>query len=193
MARFKTRRQNRFTFLRDNQFLPLEARLLSKLPKVTPALKLMVLDRLERRVRFEKIAARKIETGKWKRGEIPKKWIKNISRMYGRMGLRVKEGPRGKQQKLAKRTPNPWALYRKFVRQAPGKRHVSPWELRQVHKGKTTLARGLVFVQKTEKAGSISKRQLRQFITEKRVSVADARGQRKAQLKIELTRLEKLL
>ncbi len=188
-----TRRQTRFTFLRDNQFLPLEARELSKLPKATPALKLMVLDRLERRARFEKIAARKLEQGKWKRSEIPKKWVNNISRMYSRMGLRVKEGPRGKQQKLAKRTPNPWALYRKFVRQAPGKKHVSPWELRQVHKGKTPLARGLVFVQKAEKAGSISKRQLRQFIAEKKETIRGSRGQRRAQLTIELGRLEKLL
>ncbi len=188
-----TRRQTRFTFLRDNQFLPLEARELSRLPKATPALKLMVMDRLERRVRFEKIAARKIETGQWKRADIPKKWIKNISRMYGRMGLRVKEGPRGKQQRLAKRSPNPWALYRKFVKIAPDKKHVSPWELRMVHKGKTPLARGLVHIQKAEKAGSVSKGQVQRWIAEKKVSISGSRGKRRAQLTVELGRLERLL
>ncbi|MGR3295985.1 MAG: hypothetical protein ACUZ8A_07150 [Candidatus Bathyanammoxibius sp.] len=188
-----TRRQNRFTFLRDNQFLPLEARELSKLPKSTPALKLMVLDRLERRVRFEKIAARKLEQGKWKRSEIPKKWLKNISRMYSRMGLRVKEGPRGKQQRLAKRSPNPWALYRKFVKIAPGKKFKSPWEIKQILGGKAPLQKGLVHIQQAEKAGTVSPALIRQWIEKKDAAIARARGKNRAQLVIERGRLEKLL
>jgi len=84
MAR-ASRKQARYQFLRLHWFLPLEARELSALPKATPALKQLVADRDARRERFERIAAHKIATGRWRRQDVPDKWVANITRMYGRI------------------------------------------------------------------------------------------------------------
>lgn len=151
MAKSRTRRGARYDSLRLHHFLPLEARELSRLPKNTPALKLVVQERDERRVRFERIAANKIATGSWKRTDVPNKWLRNLARMYSRRRLRVQFGPTGKQQVMPKYSPNPWALYRDAEKRVGGpdsKGYVSPWELKQIKQGKTPLDKGQIFIQK---------------------------------------------
>ncbi len=191
-----SRRQDRYGFLRAHFFLPLEARELSKLPKSTPAFRLMVQDRDARRARFERMAANKIAKGRWRRGDVDRKWLKNIARLYSRRGWRVKFGARGAQQKMPRFSPNPFSMYRAYERRAPGKDHVSPWEVKQLKQGKTLLQKGLIFVQQTEKKvreGGISKPMLRQWIDQKKEAVKGARGKRRVQLQIEQRRLEGLL
>lgn len=149
-------RQRRLVELRNSHFTPLESRQLSILPKSTPALKLLKEDRQARWARFEKIAAYKIASGKWRRGQIGAKWLKNISRMYTKHGWRVKEGPRGKQQPMAKGSPNAFAMYRDYERRVGGpgtNRHVSPGELGKTKSGKALLNRGLLYVQKARSEG----------------------------------------
>lgn len=192
-----TRRQQRADILRLAHFTPLEVRELSKLPRNTPALKQMVQDRVERRARFEKLAATKIASGRWKRGDVQKKWLLNLSRMYTKRGWRVKEGATGKQQPMPKGSPNPWAVYRNYDKQAPDKAYLSPWEIRQVAHGKTRLEKGLVFVQTIEKqaqAGKgLNKSVIRNWVEQKNEAIKKAKGGKKAQLMIERNRLERLL
>jgi len=190
MARSK--KQSRYDFLVSHHFTPLEARELSTLPKMTPALKEAVRQRDIRRARFEKIAARKIARGVWSRGIVQKKWMENLKRLYTRRNWRIQEGARGAQQSMPKGSPNPWALYRAMERIAPPKRDVSPWQLRRVF-GKTHLERGLIFVQQAERRGGVSASQVRLWISEKDNAIARARGQHRYQLVVERDRLERLL
>lgn len=187
------RQKVRYNSLRTAHFTPLEARELSILPKETPALKLVVETRLQRRGRFEKAAARRISTGVWQREDVPGKWLANLARMYTRSRWRVQEGPRGKQAAMPKGGPNPWAMYRSAEKIAPTKGYVSPWQIRQIRKGKTKLEKGLIFIQKAERAGGASFGQLRLWITQKDRAISKAKGQRKEQLLIERGRLERLL
>jgi len=87
-------------------------------------------------------------------------------------------------------------MYRDYVRRAPGKNYVSPWEVKQLKQGKTLLQKGLIFVQQTEKKareGGIGKPMIRQWIEQKRQAIKKARGKRRVQLQIECSRLESLL
>lgn len=186
------KRQRRRAYLESRYFTPLEARELSTLPYRTPALQKMVSDRLQRRARFEKLAAYKVSSHQWKREDLPQKWIANLTRMYNRRGWRVLEGPRGDQHPMPKGSLNPWAMYRDTERVAPPKRHISPWQLRKP-KGKTRLERGLVFIQQAERRGGIAIEQLKQWIKEKNAYIRAARGDRKRQLIIERNRLESRL
>lgn len=195
-----TRKQNRYQWLTVHHFTPLEARMLSVLPKATPALKLLVAERDARRERFEKLAAHKIATGRWRRQDVPNKWVANLTRMYSKRGWRVKEGPRGDQPAMPRHSPNPWAMYRSYEKQVGGpksKDYVSPWELKQIKHGTTKLQKGLVFVQKLEKeskrAGGVSKNMIRSWISDKDEAIRNARGRNRAQLIIERNRLERLL
>ncbi len=146
-----TRRSVRYQYLRANRLTPIEAREFSVLPKSTPALKGLVVDRNARWERFVKIANSKLRKGKWRQRDLPSKWLANLSRMYHKRGWRVKEGPRGRQKPMAKGSVNPWAMYRSYERQFPGKGYRSPWEIKQVRGGKTPFDRGQVFIQKAEK------------------------------------------
>jgi hypothetical protein len=193
-----SRYRDRYNELRSNWFLPLEARELARLPKSTPALKEMIADRLERRARFEHVAATKIASGKWRRTAVHKKWLSNLSRMYSKRSWRVKEGPKGGQQVMAKRAPNPWAMYRSYVKQSGDKGYVSPWELKQIKGGKTALQQGLIFVQGAERKlqahdGTVNKGMIRSWMDQKDESIKHARGKHREQLLIERRRLEKLL
>lgn len=187
--------------LRSRHFAPKEARELSVLPKSTPALRAMIVDRISRRERFEKLAASKIASGKWKRSQVSGKWVKNLSRLYSKYRLRVKFGPKGKQDNLGGvGAINPWALYRHYVRSTGGQGgqgHVSPWELRQVKRGKTRLEKGLVFVQRAERQAwsgkGVSQATVRDWIAQKDEAIRQATGRRKAQLMIERNRLERML
>ena len=185
-------KRNRESYLLRHFFTPLEAREFSTLKKMTPALKEAVHQRALRRARFEKIAARKISRGVWRRKDVPKKWVENLNRLYTGRGWRVKEGAKGRQQAMPKDFPNPWAYYRAVEKIAPPKKDVSPWQLRRVF-GKTKLERGLIFVQQAEKKGGASASQVRLWIAEKGNAIKRARGQRRAQLIVEKNRLEKLL
>ena len=185
-------KRNRESYLLRHFFTPLEAREFSALKKMTPALKEAVHQRALRRARFEKIAARKISRGVWRRKDVPKKWVENLNRLYTGRGWRVKEGARGAQQPMPKNFPNPWAYYRAVEKIAPPKKDVSPWQLRRTF-GQTRLERGLVFVQKAERQGGASVSQVRLWIAEKENAIKRARGQRRAQLIVEKNRLEKLL
>jgi len=129
LAKYRQLRGTRYNQLRIEHFTPLESREFSKLPKNTPALKLMREARATRRDRFEKIAATKIANGKWRRADVSKKWIANLTRFYSKMKWRVKDGPVGAQQKMPKRGINPWAMYRAALREAPDKPdYSSPWK-----------------------------------------------------------------
>ena len=183
------RRQRRYEYLVSRHFTPLEARELSALPYKTPAMQQMVSERLRRRARFEKTAARKVSRREWSRTSISQKWAENLSRVYSYRGWRVQEGPRGDQHPMPVGSPNPWAMYRAVERVAPPKRHISPWQLRRPT-GRTRLERGLVFVQRAERAGGVGADQLRQWILEKGAAIRVARGSRRKQLIIERNRLE---
>ena len=200
MALFKQIRQNRYMSLISAWFTPREARMLSVLPKKTPALKRMVEDRLSRRNRFEKIAAYKISYDQWRRQDVPDKWIKNLSRLYTKRGWRVKTGGVGKQPKMAKHSPNPWAAYRSYERLVGGtgtKNYVSPWELRNIKTGKTPLDKGLVFIQKQSlKGGTVSgvpKPMIEEWIRKKDVAIKKARGEHRKSLIEQRDRLRKSL
>lgn len=182
-------------------FTPLEARELSVLPKSTPALNKMRRDRLERRARFEKEAAWRIASGKWKREDIPRKWLANLTRWYTKERLRVQFGPEGKQPKMVRGMPNPWAAYRQAEKDVGGpgtKGYVSPWEVKQLREGRTFLEKGLIFVQRAErkkvsKNSGVSQVQVREWIAQKDEAISKARGKRKEQLIIERNRLERML
>ena len=194
-----TRRKTLYTTIRLEHFTPLEARELSKLPKNTPALKLVRRERIERRARFEKIAAHKIETGAWKRGQVAKKWQNNLSRMYKKRGWRVKEGAQGKQQPMPKGSPNPWALYRDAERRRGGpggKKYTSPWEIRQIAQGHGSLDKGLIFIQRTERqarAGTANPAMIREWIAQKDAAISRASTADKVRLITERNRLERLI
>ncbi len=196
MASYKTRRQARYNILLGEHFTPLESRELSKLPKNTPALKMLRADRIARWERFGKIAAHKISYGRWQADDVPGKWLNNLSRLYSKRRWRVQYGPEGDQQPMPKRSPNPWSMYRDYERVAPDKGYVSPWQLRQIKGGKTLLQKGLIFVQQTEKKlheGTISKPVLRSWLDQKGQAIKRARGKNRAVLQIEYNRLERLL
>jgi len=173
--------------------------MLSVLPRSTPALQLLVGERDERRARFEKIAARKIATGSWKRTQVQAKWVANLARAYRRLGYRVQKGPTGKQQPMKKGSPNPWAAYRDAEQRVGGpgtKGYVSPWEVKQVKHGKTRLEKGLVFVQRQERTrgrGGASAAQVREWIAQKEEAIRSSTGRRRTQLVIERNRLERML
>jgi len=193
MARRHSKAQERrYEYLTTRGFTPLEARELSVLEKQTPALKLVIAEREQRRARFEKIASRKIALRVWRRRDIPAKWANNLSRLYTQRGWRVREGPVGNQPIMAKFSPNPWAMYRSAEKVAPPKMGVSPWQLRKVF-GKTKLERGLIFIQQAERRGGASLDQVRRWIGEKNAAIKRARGQHRSQLIVERDRLERLL
>lgn len=193
----------RYNELRLEHFTPREARELSTLSKNTPALKLVREARQTRWARFERIAAAKISQGKWRRGQVGAKWIKNLSRMYTKNNWRVQEGPTGDQPRMAKHSPNPWAMYRSAEKAAGGpgsKGYISPWEVVAIRpRGESRLERGLIFVQQMERrarreeGSGLSMTQLRSWIEQKEAAISEAKGRRKEQLIIEKNRLERLL
>ena len=196
MARFKSRRQSRYNALLSENFTPLESRELSKLPRNTPALKLLRSDREARWERFERITARKLNRGQWREQDVPNKWLKNLSRLYSKRRWRVQFGPEGAQQPMPKGSPNPWSMYRDYERIAPDKGYVSPWQVKQLKQGKTPFSKGLIFVQQIEKKaqqGTISKPMLRSWLEDKAQAIKKARGKHRTQLRIEYNRLERLL
>jgi hypothetical protein len=186
-------RQRRYQYLLSRWFTPLEARELSAIPQQTPAIRLLISARAERRAAFEKRASGYLASGQWKPEDVPKKWMSNIRKLYTTAKWRVQEGPRGRQQPMPKGSPNPWAMYRAAEKVAPGKRYISPWQLRQIRSGSTRLEQGLIFVQRAERQGGASLLQISEWIREKNVAIAGSKGQRKAQLIIERDRLAKLL
>ncbi len=196
MAKYKVRRQERYEELRDSYLTRLEARELSKLARKTPALRLLVQDRIARYERFYNLAANKVYRGRWRPSDVPGKWLANLARLYSKKRWRVQFGATGEQQPMPKSNPNPWAMYRDYERITPDKGYVSPWELKQISKGKTPLQKGLIFVQKTEKQmreGGISKSTIALWLEQKKEAIKSARGKRRTQLVIESRRLEKLL
>jgi len=127
MAYLKTRRWRRYQLLKADGFLPFECRVLSKLPKATPALKAMRQDRRATRGRFDRKAVR-LGYSDWKyEGE----YRKLLKRKYKRNGWNVKRGPKGRQKGPAKGRPSAWKMYRDFEKRYPGKDYESPWEKRK--------------------------------------------------------------
>lgn len=179
-------KRNRYTVLKLSHFTPLEARLLSKLPKNTPALKLLIEERQARWAGFEKIAACKIASGKWRRGQIGAKWLRNLSRTYSKHRWRVQEDPKGRQQPMAKGSPNPWAMYRDYERRVGGpgtKRHISPWELRKIGSSKPLLNKGLLYIQKAHREGRTpAASQIKYWRDQLNQNVKAATGARREQL-----------
>jgi len=194
---FRKQRQARYSTLRAEHFTPREARELSKLSKNTPALQALRADRIARFERFSKIAAGKLERGKWRKRDLPGKWVKNLSRLYTKRGWRVKEGPRGKQQPMPLRGPNPWAMFRDYqVGAGVSKDYIRGYpdaEGRRQARGKVSLLKGLVSIQQAEKKGGASPGMIRQWIAEKNEAIKSARGKRRVELMIERNRLERLL
>lgn len=190
-----TRYSNRRDFLRGAGLLPLEARLLARIPSITPALRAVVKARSERYDRFTKIAARKVESGQWKVSMLQSKWVANITRMYQRNHWRV-QGKYlwgTKQPKMKKGSPNPYAMYRAYENVVPDKGYRSPWEVRQLRSGKGKLAKGLIFIQRKEREGKVSSSLLRGWIANKKQAIEQARPSRRPQLRLELRRLEAML
>lgn len=198
------KRRERHTTLRLERFTPREAKMLSEIPANTPALKLCREARIVRWNKFEKLAATKIANGKWRRGEIKQKWINNLSRLYTRMGWRVKGEYQKGQQIMPRGSPNPFAMYRYFEKltgghDAQGQEYIAQWQARQVKHGKNRLEKGLIFVQREEKKAKAapskkaSDAQIRSWIEQKNTAIASATGKRKQQLVIERNRLERML
>ena len=190
--RFGKQRQRRYDLLRAEHFTPLEARELSKLPRNTPALRALRADRRDRRARFEKIAERKLQRGEWSRQDIPRKWLRNLERMYSRNHWRVQYGPTGKQQPMPRHSPNPWAMYRVYDHFLPGKGYKSPWEKRQVRRGRTRLERGQVFISRARR-GNGRRTQVESWLAQLERSIATARGRRRDRLLQQKARLERML
>lgn len=147
----RTKRQQRYDWLRSHHLTPAEARELCVLPKATPALREIISERDARWEKFKRLATTKVSRGKWRERDLPAKWTANLLRLYRKNHWRVQQGPTGKQKKMAKGAPNPWSMYRSYEKVAPGKNYVSPWEVKQVRGGKTPFDRGQIFVQKAEK------------------------------------------
>jgi len=197
MPRYKPRRQSHANYLEEHHFTPLEIGELSQLTKSTPALRRMVRDRDARFDRFLKIAAGKVERGKWRVKDLDKKWAKNLSRLYSRKHWRVKEGPRGRQQAMKRGTPNVWAMFRDYqVGAGVSKDYIRGYpdvEGRRRAWGKVSLLKGLVSIQQAEKKGRTSPGMIRQWIAEKNEAIKSARGKHRVTLMIERNRLERLL
>ena len=193
MAKRMNRSQaNRYRYLRAHHFTEYESRELSVLCMGDPVLRVMVANRDRRWEWFMQMARRKVGSGRWRQGDLPDKWYANLSRLYTGRGWRVKHGPVGDQPRRARGLVNVWAAYRSYERIAPPKKDVSPWQLRRIF-GKTHLERGLIFIQKAERQGGASASQVRLWIAEKNNAIRNARGQRRTQLIVEKSRLEKLL
>lgn len=197
MPQFRTQRRARYEALLSHHFLKLEARGLSKLPKATPALRAMIADRDVRWERFGHILRWKVAKGQWRARDWDVKWNKNLSRLYYIRGWRVKEGPKGKQQPMPRGAPNPWAMYRGYVRDTGG--DDQNWYPEQkMNKGggrPPSLVRGLVETIKTEKRvkeGSVSKATLGRWLEQKKQAIQGARGKQRTQLQIEYSRLQRL-
>lgn len=195
MARYKAQRTNRYNTLLSEHFTPLESRELSKLPKNTPALKQLREDRVARWEKFERFAVGKVDRGHWRPQDVKNKWITNLARLYYKRDWRVKHGAVGKQPKMLKGTPNPWAMYRDYTRQTGGdnaKNYRSPWEVKQILSGKTPLDKGLIFIQKAT-VSPVSKSVLNDWIKKLGDSISEARGNRRVQLVLQRDRLRKLV
>ena len=184
MARYRERRQNRYDHLRGI-FQTFEAEQLSKLPNLTPALRACVRSREAYRARFEKIASRKLASGDWQWGEVKDKWITSLKRLYKRKGWLVKFGAVGNQPRMRRGSPNAWAMYREFEDKTGGHRRqgglVSPWELKQVKKGKTPLDRGQIFIQKSQR-GKVNKGAIMNWLSHLDANIRQAKGARRTQL-----------
>jgi len=196
LAKYKARRQARYEFLLARRFTPLEARELSRLPGDAPALRLVVRERESRWNRWQGMARWRVGKGQWREEDVPERWLGYLARLYTKRGWRVQHGAKGKQQKMPKYSPNPWAMYRGYERQAPRKDYVSPWEVRIISRGTPSLVRGLVQAQRAEKglaAGAVSRDMIRSWIAQKDKAISGARGTRRTQLIIERNRLERLI
>ena len=193
----RPRKRDKYIQLRNEKFTPFEARQLSKLTLNIPALKLAREERQARWGRFEKIAAKKIDSGRWSRGQLATKWLKNLSRMYTKHGWRVKEGPKGKQTQMPKGSPNVWALYRDAERRIGGpgsKGQESPWEVKRVNQTRMVLDRGLIQMQKAKREGkSPTRDEILQWIKELNEKIRTANGDRKRQLILQRSNLERRL
>lgn len=173
--RFKVRRQRRYNELIGHHFLPFEARVLSRLAKHTPALRIMIRQRDEKWARFIRKEERR-DTPKYK---VNIEWRRALRVMYCRNRWMVQEGPKGRQRGPTKGQPNAWAMYRSFIRTAADKGYKSPWEKRQL-KQRRSLDLGQVVVKRAERAETVG--QLRRFLEQLAVSIAEATGVRRQQL-----------
>ncbi len=191
MANYKPRRQAAYDYLINHHMTPLESRVLSVLPRLTPAVRLMTADRDSRWDRFQKIAASKIARGRWQPQDLIRKWASNLYRSYRKSNVLVQHGPVGKQQRMPKGMPNPWALYRRYVDIAPDKGYESPWE-KQKSGTHPPLDRTQWFVRR---AGSspTSNAQLRIWIEQLNQSIKKSGGKRRAAFIINRDRLQDLL
>lgn len=190
MPRYKERRQGRFNHLLGAGFLRFEATELSQIPGIDTALRQMVKDRVARWQRFVQIAHHKVDNGVWDKSEVTDKWKMNLQRMYRKRNWNVQFGGIGRQRKLPKGSPNPWAMYRSYLRVSPWKAWVSPWEVRSTPHKKLTLQRDLIRIQKTERSGgAANKNMIRQWMNSKLQAIAQAKGDRKQSLIAEYNRL----
>ena len=192
MAKMGRSRAKRQGYLRAHHFTEYESRELSLLRMGDPVLRVMVGDRDRRWERFVQMARRKVGSGRWRQGDLPGKWYANLSRLYTGRGWRVKYGPVGDQPRRARGLVNVWAAYRGYEKIAPPKKDVSPWQLRRIF-GKSHLERGLIFIQKAERQGGVSKSTVRGWLEEKGRAIKQTRGQRRSQLQVEYNRLKRLL
>lgn len=181
-------------------FLPWEADELGKLRGMSPALVMMLGDREDRWNKFEKLAAWKISHGFWERSEVKWKWEKNVRRLYTAMRWRVQMGPAGRQYKMGRRQPNPWAMYRWYENRAggpSGKGYTSPWELKVLPSTAPSLDRQLIAEQRAMRQRRLGKTanegQIRQWIAEKNLAIAEAKGERKKALILQRNNLERSL
>jgi len=185
----------RYEWLLSQGLTPLEAReFASSLTRETPALRAFIADRVEFKRKFDADLLRRMEAGTLtitSNADVEARWRTAISKLYTRRGWRVQQGAVGDQPSFPRGSMNPWAGYRFYEKSNPDPRNVSPWQLRK-HFGKTRLERGLLFIQKAEKRGGATYTQISLWIAQKTNAIAKARGTRKAQLQIELGRLERL-
>ncbi len=117
MAIFKKRRQHRYELLREDGFLPTEARNLSQIPLKNPGIK---LARKQRRVFLEKVkkeAARK----DWSNTKFQQKYVERVRNAYKKNHWYDLKGEF-----------SPFAMFRDSERQAPQPRgYKSPWRKRR--------------------------------------------------------------
>lgn len=187
----------RAAFLLSASFLAWEAHHLAALRPNDPAFRAMVFARRLLRAKFERLAATKIASGAWQRGDVPARWLARLGRLYTRQGWRVVVGPVGEQPGFTKGAPNPFAMYRHYVKLAPSKKHVSPWETRaKQYKTRAKLVHALVKVQllaRQFKEGKVDRATVSRWVSQKKAAIAGARGKRREELTIQLRKLEALL
>ena len=160
---FRTRRQRRYTILRNSGFLRFEANELSKVPFKTPYMRVFIRNRMKE---YEDAIKRDVRVGQWE------KYIKD----------RYKENHYTRRLRSGKVVYNPWDIIKdyEFRYKAKHPEYESPW----VNKKRR-------FRKATAKIEATITEQKKRWIKELDGQMKTAQGERLEQLKIQRENLQK--